>query len=97
MGQPSLICSSLGVGSAFTNTSPKARMKALTSFLLLGGKNVRTPLSFRFFFLAMAPSVHGSSGPTVVMHFFFGLFDGLGLFGSLGLMFLHGLLFRGLR
>ena len=97
MGQPSLICSSLGVGSAFTNTSPKARMKALTSFLLLGGKNVRTPFSFCFFFLAMAPSSHVSSRTAVMMHFFFGLFDGLGLFGSLGMLFLHGLLFRGLR
>ena len=41
----------MGSTSPRTNINPKTRIRALTSFLLLGGKKARTPLSFFFFFL----------------------------------------------
>ena len=71
-------------------------MSAFTFFLLFTETYSSAPLSFRFFFLPMAPSFFRSSRTAVVMVLLF-LLDWLGLLGRLGLVLLRRLLALHLR
>ena len=82
---------SSGILSTETNSNLSSRMSALTFFLFFTETYSSAPLSFRFFFLPMAPFFFRSSRPAVVMVLFF-LLDRLCLLSRLVLRLRHILL-----